>query len=109
MSHIENLEDTVIALLEEEDDIEKFEKAQRVAKKIKRKRQERRKKLNEDSDTSNESQSYCKPPRFKKSNISNNTKNWGNSQEPEKINVDQNKDMEIEEDRKNESPLQQMS
>ena len=102
MSHIKNLKDTVIALSEEEDDIEKFEKAQRVAKKIKRKRQERRKKLNEDSDTSDESQSYRKPPRFKKSNISNNKKNWGINQEPEKINVDQNKDMELEEDRKNE-------
>ena len=102
ISHIESLEDTVIALSDKEDDSEEFKTAKRVARKIKRKRHEKSKKLNEDSNTSNESQMYRKPLRFKRTTVSNKPRYWTIEQESEHIDNNQNKEMEVEEERKDE-------
>jgi len=52
LAHIQSLEDTVIALSDNDDDSAEYYKAQTYAKKIKRKRQEWKLSENEDSNTS---------------------------------------------------------
>jgi len=64
--HINNLEDIVITLSDSEDDSVSYKKAQRKAKKIKRKRQEKQSSYTDESNTSKESNSRKRVPRFQK-------------------------------------------
>ena len=57
--YIQSLEDTVIALSETDDDSAKHRAARKMAKKIKKKRIDINNKMNEESDTSNNSTIFC--------------------------------------------------
>ena len=52
LTYIQSLEDTIVALSDNDNDLAEYYKAQKYAKKIKRKRQEWKLSQNEDSDTS---------------------------------------------------------
>lgn len=105
ISHIESLEDTVIALSDSEEGSVEFKTAARVVKKIKRKRKEQHQKIAKDSDTSDDSRSYRRSPRFKKPALSNKNRPRYYKIEQntkEEHNKEQNKEKEVEENKQNE-------
>ena len=66
ITHIKSLEDTVIALSDSENDSVNYNRAQKIAKLIKRKRQEKKTSCTDESDASEENNTRKRAPRFRK-------------------------------------------
>ena len=96
ITHIDSLEDTVIALSDAEDNSVEHKKAQRVAKKIKRKRIEKQRAANIDSNTSEENTSNRWSLRSKRVTTNNKTRIFAYATTTKNNNDSSIKDMELE-------------